>query len=109
MATRTEHNYGRQHFGPNQGKMVLPATIQGQATSIRDIINVVANVPDMMGLGLIYWEPLGCRCPGPAGPKTAPCPPGEQALFTYGGRALPSNDVFKAVRLTPTSRWPSSV
>ncbi len=30
---------------------------QGQATAIRDIVNVLSKVPNQKGLGIFYWEP----------------------------------------------------
>lgn len=34
-----------------------PATVQGQATAIRDVMQAVANVSGGHGLGTFYWEP----------------------------------------------------
>lgn len=31
--------------------------VQGQTTSLRDIVNVVNNIENNMGLGVFYWEP----------------------------------------------------
>ncbi|MEN2984412.1 MAG: glycosyl hydrolase 53 family protein [Dictyoglomaceae bacterium] len=73
------------------------ATIQGQATAIRDIMEVVAQVPNKRGLGIFYWE--GCWIPVKgAGWKTGEGNPWEnQALFDFNGNALPSLDVFNLV------------
>src|SRR5674476_610937 len=40
-----------------------PITVQGQANSIRDVIEAVANVGDA-GLGVFYWEPAWIPVPG---------------------------------------------
>ncbi len=73
------------------------ATIQGQATAIRDIMEVVAQVPNGRGLGIFYWE--GCWIPVKgAGWKEGEGNPWEnQALFDFNGNTLPSLDVFNLV------------
>ena len=74
------------------------ATVQGQATAIRDVMAAVAQVPDGRGLGIFYWEPAWIPVKG-AGWKT-----GEgnnwdnQAMFDAEGHALPSVNVFHLVR-----------
>lgn len=98
--TYRENDNAAHIFGTNQEeKGGYLATIQGQATSVRDIIEVVANVPNNKGLGIIYWEPAWLPVAGAgwagAGTKATWS---NQALFTYGGKALPSLNVFKDVR-----------
>ncbi|MGB4645002.1 MAG: glycosyl hydrolase 53 family protein [Dictyoglomaceae bacterium] len=72
-------------------------TIQGQATAIRDIMEVVSQIPDNKGLGIFYWE--GCWIPVKgAGWKAGEGDPWEnQTLFDFNGNALPSLDVFNLV------------
>lgn len=36
----------------------LPATPEGQAEELELVMNIVASLPDGMGLGVYYWEPL---------------------------------------------------
>ena len=98
--THRAHAQASHIFGDNQEeKGGYLATIQGQATSIRDIIDVVANVPDDKGLGIIYWEPAWLPVAGAGWAEAGTMATwSNQALFTYGGRALPSIDVFNAVR-----------
>lgn len=87
------------------------ATVQGQANAIRDVIAAVAAVPDKLGVGIFYWEPawLMGTDTGWATSKAAayqkeaiPVDGGSgwanQALFNYFGEALPSLNVFQAVR-----------
>jgi arabinogalactan endo-1,4-beta-galactosidase len=75
------------------------ATIQGQATSIRDIIEIVADVEGNKGLGIVYWEPAWLPVAGAGWAETGTKATwSNQALFTYGGRALPSLKVFSDVR-----------
>ncbi|GAB7043277.1 MULTISPECIES: glycoside hydrolase family 53 protein [Catenuloplanes] len=72
-----------------------PATPRGQADALRDILTVVAGVPD--ALGVVYWEPTWTAVPG-AGWDPADPTSGDgwenQALFDYSGRALPALRVF---------------
>ncbi|MFZ2095937.1 MAG: glycosyl hydrolase 53 family protein [Anaerolineales bacterium] len=74
------------------------ATVQGQATAMRDVMAAVAQVPDGKGLGIFYWEPDWIPVEG-AGWKTGEGDTWEnQALFDYQGNALPSLNVFRLVR-----------
>lgn len=90
---------------------------QAQASCIRDIINVLANVPNQKGLGIFYWEPawlpLAGACWATARGQSYKytgldnqasdykdglatwC---NQGLFSYTGKALASLSVFKHVR-----------
>jgi arabinogalactan endo-1,4-beta-galactosidase len=72
-------------------------TLQGQATAIRDIMEVVAQIPNNKGLGIFYWE--GCWIPvNGAGWKEGEGNPWDnQTLFDFKGNALPSLDVFNLV------------
>jgi arabinogalactan endo-1,4-beta-galactosidase len=70
-----------------------PASVEGQAAAVRDIVDVVAAVPG--GLGVFYWEPAWIPVPG-AGWRTGAGANWEnQAMFDFNGRALPS---LKALR-----------
>ncbi|GAA4702038.1 glycosyl hydrolase 53 family protein [Phytohabitans rumicis] len=72
-----------------------PATPQGQTEALRDMFNVVAAVPNT--LGVFYWEPTWTAVTG-AGWDPADPSSGDgwenQALFDYSGRALPALKVF---------------
>jgi len=82
-----------------------PATVQGQADYIRDLMQGVINVPNGRGKGIFYWEPTWIAVPGagwatPVGMKYI----GEsgkdgnarenQALFDCQGKVLPSIKAF---------------
>jgi len=85
-------------FGPGMEEQGgYKATIQGQALAIRDIMEVVSQIPNNKGLGIFYWE--GCWIPVKgAGWKTGEGNPWEnQALFDFNENALPSLDVFNLV------------
>lgn len=72
------------------------ATVKGQESVIRKVMNVVSNVPENRGKGFFYWEPDWIPVKG-TGWKT-----GEgngwdnQAMFDFKGKALSSLNVFKA-------------
>lgn len=92
------------------------ATVQGQATAMRDMILAVAEVPNDRGLGIFYWEPAWIPVEGAGWATIAgavyngmPRPavkPGNawdnMAMFDFDGNVLPSLNVFKLVR--PESR-----
>lgn len=98
--THRGHQYASHIFGSNQEENGgYLATIQGQATALRDIIEVVANVPNNKGLGILYWEPAWLPVQGAGWAEAGTNATwSNQALFTFTGRALPSLSVFKAVR-----------
>ncbi|MCR5078588.1 MAG: arabinogalactan endo-1,4-beta-galactosidase [Bacilli bacterium] len=91
---------------------------QGQATAVRDIINVLSKVPDSKGLGVFYWEPAWL----PVNEQTMWASRygqsyqytgndstfsdytdglatwSNQGLFSYSGKALASLQTFGKVR-----------
>jgi arabinogalactan endo-1,4-beta-galactosidase len=74
------------------------ATLLGQATAIRDVIDAVNKVPKGRGLGIFYWEPEWYAVPG-AGWQTGEGDAWEnEAMFDSGGNALPSLGVFRLVK-----------
>lgn len=73
-------------------------TVQGQATEIREVVNVMARTPQGRGLGVFYWEPGWIPVEG-AGWKAGEGNNWEnQAMFDFSGKALDSMQVWKAVR-----------
>ncbi len=98
-----ETAYGWRADNPGSGPAVFneegarrggyPATPQGQATMLKELIQAVAAVPQ--GLGVFWWEPAWLDVPG-AGWRT-----GEgnawanQTLFDDKGRALPALQAFR--------------
>ncbi|MZE78689.1 arabinogalactan endo-1,4-beta-galactosidase, partial [Streptomyces sp. SID5475] len=74
-----------------------PATPEGQAAQLREVMAAVADVPDGRGLGVVYWEPAWTAVPGSG---WDPADPGSgnawenQALFGYDDRALPAVRLF---------------
>ena len=73
------------------------ASVQGQATAIRDVMETVVNVPGNKGRGIFYWEPAWIPVEG-AGWLTGEGSGWEnQAMFDQHGKALPSLNVFNLV------------
>ncbi|WP_139903178.1 glycosyl hydrolase 53 family protein [Clostridium thermarum] len=74
-----------------------PASLQGQATMVRTMMNAMAQVPDGKGLGIFYWEGAWIPVNG-AGWQAGEGNAWEnQAFFDFEGNTLPSLDVFNAV------------
>jgi arabinogalactan endo-1,4-beta-galactosidase len=94
-------------------------SVQGQATAIRDVINVLAQVPKNKGMGIFYWEPGWLPVQGAGWATIASgrvsnvdgqATWSNQALFTYSGRVLPSMRVFRSVKQgTPVEEIPLRV
>ncbi|WP_077623260.1 glycosyl hydrolase 53 family protein [Sediminibacillus massiliensis] len=78
----------------------LAASIQGQATALREVLNVAANIDNEKGLGAFYWEPAWL--PGNTTGWAAPYGTGWEVagLFDINGYALPSLKTFDLVRGT---------
>lgn len=71
------------------------ASVQGQATSVRDVIETVSSVAK--GTGVFYWEPAWIPVEG-AGWRTGEGNNWEnQAMFDFEGKVLPSLAVFNLV------------
>lgn len=86
-------------FGSNQVKDggYLP-TVQGQATSVHDVMAAVAQVPDGKGLGVFYWEPDWYALKGAGWQTGAGDEWDNQAMFDGQGEALSSMYVFRLAR-----------
>lgn len=82
-------------FGPDQArKGPWPATPEGQAAFVRDVVRTVAEAPE--GLGLFWWEPAWLAVPG-AGWRTGDGNGwANQTLFDADGRALPALAALRA-------------
>lgn len=81
-------------------------SVKGQAHYLNDIMKLINDIPDHMGLGIVYWEPewlpvKGATWATKAGMDYIDDHWGEgnswenQALFDFNGNALPSLEVFK--------------
>ena len=67
-----------------------PATVAGQADFLRDLREVVQNVPGGRGLGVFYWEPTWIPAAGAGWRSGEGNAWDNQALFDFDGNALPS-------------------
>jgi len=83
-----------------------PMTPEGQCTFLRDLLDVIAKVPNGHGKGLFWWEPAWIPVPnsvwateqgwtyvgeqGPGGNEWA-----NQALFDFDGHVLPALRVLR--------------
>lgn len=86
-----------------------PMTPEGQCDFLADLLRVVADVPQGLGKGFVYWEPAWLPVPGvgwandcalayiqesgPGGNEWA-----NQALFDYDGNALPALETIRMFR-----------
>ncbi len=82
------------------------ATVQGQTTAIREVMNVVAQVPNGKGRGIFYWEPAWLANEdidndgigdGAGWIYGEPSSWDNQTLFDADGKALASLDVFAGI------------
>ncbi len=76
----------------------LAASVQGQATALREVMNVAANINHERGLGAFYWEPAWL--PGNTTGWATPYGTGWEVagLFDINGYALPSIKTFNLVK-----------
>lgn len=72
-----------------------PATPEGQANFMRDLMTIVKNVPENRGKGVFYWEPDWIRVPDEKADKISVNNWYNQALFDLQGNALQALKVFK--------------
>lgn len=96
-----ENNFGQKE-ADDAG---YPATVQGQANFLHDLIQSVADVPEQRGKGVFYWEPAwlptaGATWATKAGMKYNSDDWKEgnarenQSLFDCQGHVLPSMKIF---------------
>ena len=75
-----------------------PATSQGQAAMLRDVMSIVRAVPNGRGLGIFYWDATWTGVPGngwdPADPSSGNAWE-NQALFDFNSQPLPALNQFK--------------
>jgi len=74
-----------------------PATVEGQAAWLEDLMQVVEDTPGGLGKGVFYWEPAWLGLPGCGWDPENPSSGNgweNQALFDFGGKALSSLGVF---------------
>ncbi|MDZ7373128.1 MAG: glycosyl hydrolase 53 family protein [candidate division KSB1 bacterium] len=65
-----------------------PASVEGQAAFLREVIRIVRSVPGGRGIGVCYWAPEYISIPQLGSPWE------NNALFDFQGNALSSMGVF---------------
>ncbi len=82
-------------------------SVKGQAHYLSDMMKMMNDIPDRMGLGIVYWEPAwlpvnGATWATQSGMDYINDHWGEgnswenEALFDFDGESLPSLDVFNS-------------
>ncbi|WP_455781000.1 glycosyl hydrolase 53 family protein [Megamonas funiformis] len=97
--TLEDADFEKNNFGTNEEKVGgYKATVQGQATGLRDVMATVASVNDNRGLGIFYWaqdwvinEKVGWKSNGGGNGWD------NLTLFDTKGNALESMDTFNLV------------
>lgn len=97
--TLEDADFEKNNFGTNEEKVGgYKATVQGQATGLRDVMATVASVNDNRGLGIFYWAPdwvinekVGWKSNGGGNGWD------NLTLFDTKGNALESMDTFNLV------------
>lgn len=97
--TLEDADFEKNNFGTNEEKVSgYKATVQGQATGLRDVMATVASVNDNRGLGIFYWAPdwvinekVGWKSNGGGNGWD------NLILFDTKGNALESMDTFNLV------------
>ena len=97
--TLEDADFEKNNFGINEEKVGgYKATVQGQATGLRDVMATVASVNDNRGLGIFYWAPdwvinekVGWKSNGGGNGWD------NLTLFDTKGNALESMDTFNLV------------
>jgi|GEM_PF-248359 len=84
-------------------------TVLGQATAMREIMNVVAEVPNELGQGIFYWEPTWLAVGETGWVSGAKNAWENQAMFDYTGKVLDSMDVFWRVSENKTVAAPTLI
>lgn len=105
IVVETSFPWAPQQFAEGNGvlsfedsvKRVLhyPATPEGQAAYLRDMIQVIRNTPGGHGRGLFYWEPAWIKTANWGAPEWSPDWE-HRALFDENGNALPAMKEFHA-------------
>jgi LPXTG-motif cell wall-anchored protein len=85
-------------FGQNEADTAgYPVSLQGQASVVRNVMDVISQVPQNKGLGIFYWEPAWIPVSGAGWAAGEGNAWDNQAMFDFKGNALPSLEVFNAV------------
>lgn len=96
--TTDNYDMEKNHYGKaEERRSNFAATVQGQASGLRGVMNDLAKVPNGRGLGMFYWEPDWYAVPG-AGWKAGAGNNWENlSMFDKNGKALESWNVYRDV------------
>jgi arabinogalactan endo-1,4-beta-galactosidase len=74
----------------NSGQLLpgYPASVEGQTAYLRDVLNLVGNIPNEKGWGVFYWAPDWISAPQLGSPWE------NLALFDFDGELLNSISAF---------------
>lgn len=78
-----------------------PATVNGQKSYLNNVFDIVHNVTDNLGTGVVYWEPDYISVPGVGSTWE------NLAMFDFRGNALSSMSAFKPSDATPIEQNPT--
>ncbi len=78
-----------------------PATVDGQKSYLNKVFDIVHNVPDSLGIGVVYWEPDYISVPGVGSSWE------NLAMFDFQGNALASMSAFEPRDATPIEQNPT--
>jgi arabinogalactan endo-1,4-beta-galactosidase len=82
---------------PEQLVAGYPATPEGQAANLRDVLSIVRAVPNGLGLGVFYWDATWTAVPGNGWDPTDAASGNSwenQALFDFDSIATPALQEF---------------
>lgn len=88
-----------------------PATPGGQLSFCNDMLSILAQVPNGLGMGVFYWEPEWI--PRVGWEPGAGAPNDNLTLFSFTGQALPSVGLFQSplavcAHYDPSARCPTA-
>lgn len=93
--TLKDNPNGTNIYGPLEDEASdYEASIMGQASMVYDTLKLMTEVPSNLGLGVVYWEPAWL----PIETEDNFSSWANQGFFTYEGRAIPSLNMFHAVK-----------
>ncbi len=80
-----------EHWDARKASLTWPVTPEGQRQFLRDVAQVVRDLPDGLGAGVVYWHPESVRVSGLHAWVGGSC-----ALFDDQGNLLPAADFAAA-------------
>lgn len=95
--TYTSSNLASNSFNTDWALAGYDVSVSGQANFTRDVIDALSSSPN--GYGIFWWEGAWLPVNGAGwADSLTRCTWANQTFFTYGGRVLPSIEVFKSLK-----------